>query len=160
MQRPPERMDLRGLRPTWGGSGLRIVGLRLSVCQERNSVVTTLSAGLQTGRFHKFPPIYREHKRDTYFNKALMSSPSIDDAPFDIPKQTHFSLPIKFVQATPSRTATVLRILCESHGSGDTVPLHLFSRFVCERIRISKRDRKSTRLNSSHSGESRMPSSA
>ena len=51
-----------------------------------------------------------------------------------------------------SATANISGFVSPSYGIGDKV--------ICAGYRDWETDRKSTRLNSSHSGESRMPSSA
>ena len=61
-------------------------------------------------------------------------------------------LSCKFEDAQPEE---IIQILNESFGTPEDVERHKTSCTV-----FNVRDRKSTRLNSSHSGESRMPSSA
>ena len=52
------------------------------------------------------------------------------------------------------------RLNFTSHGSSETLPTEKDFKVELERMMQRQLDRKSTRLNSSHSAKSRMPSSA
>src|SRR6056297_3674638 len=84
-------------------------------------------------------------------------------APLDLWRTTNASTPIAAIVSIVSRRLSpLLRLDCDTANVIVSADRRLAAVSKLSRVRVesSKKDRKSTRLNSRHSGASRMPSSA
>jgi len=79
---------------------------------------------------------------ESHLDEARMGTPSIYDAPFDIPHFPCTAPSVQFIQTTSSRAAAVLGVLSECDRSFDTILLHFSCRFLCQGVRIPEGDVK------------------
>lgn len=80
----------------------------------------------------------REFERETYLNKPWVGTPSVYNAPLNIPSVIRAPFAKYLVQTASSRTATVLWVLRECDRPLHSVRPHFRQRLFSHRANISK----------------------